>query len=809
MTSLLADVRFGLRILWRSPAFAAVAVLTLALGTGVNTAMFGALNAVVLRPLPCADPERVVVIEGRYEGRSSGAGDTSRPDYEDWRRDAQGFAGMAAASGWTFNLTGRPEPLRLEGARVSGDFFSILGVRARLGRLVAPADDEPGSPPVAVLGHDAWQRAFGGDAAVLGRVVILNGIAHTVVGVLPPGFVVPGLDHELWAPLANELTGAPRDARFLVTFGRLAEGVSLAQAQASLDVVTGRLAAEHPDTNRGWGGRVVPAHESLVGDVRPALLLLAAAVGVVLLIACANVSNLLLARAAARRREVALRAALGASTARLARQFLAENLVLASVSSALGLALARALLPVLRALAPGDVPRLDQARLDPAVLGFTLVVALATGAGLALVPVLQARRCELLPALREGDRGGSAALRSPLRRGLVVLETALALTLLVGGGLLVRSLRNVLAVPPGFDAARVAGASVFLAPPRYRDLASQRAFVRDVLAAVETLPGVERAATVSRLPLEGGAFMLKFQIEGRDVGRAEAAAASYRVVSSGYFQAMGIPVLEGRAPARTDSETSPPVVIVNRTFARRFWPGESPVGRRIRWIPEDDPAAPPRWHTIVGVVGDVRSAGLAEEEGPAAYVPFSQRVLPFVRDVSVVARAATDPGALLPSLRRALLAVDPDLPVYRARTLETVVSGSVETRRFNAALLEAFALLAFTLSMIGIYGVLSYTVGLRTREIGVRVALGASPAAVRRLVLKDGLGLAARGLALGLPLAMASSRLLEGMLFAVGPADPATLAVVSAAVFAAAALACHVPARRATRVDPTVALRHE
>jgi putative ABC transport system permease protein len=682
-------------------------------------------------------------------------------------------------------------------------------VRAPLGRTVQPADDRPDAPPVAVLGHEAWQRAFGGDAAVLGRVVVLNGISHTVVGVLPAGFAVPGLDHDLWAPLANELTGAPRDARFLVTFGRLAEGVDLARAQASLDLVAARLAAEHPDTNRGWGGRVVSAHESLVGDVRPALLMLAGAVGIVLLIACANVSNLLLARAAARRREVALRSALGASAGRLARQFLVENLVLALVSSALGVVLARGLLPVLRALAPGDVPRLDQARLDPAVLGFTLAMALATGAGLALVPVFQARRRELLPALREGDRGGSAALRSPLRRGLVVLETALALTLLVGGGLLVRSLRNVLAVPPGFDAGRVASASVFLAPPRYRDLASQRAFVRETLAAVEALPGVESAATISRLPLEGGTLSFKFQIEGRTDGRAEAPVGSYRLVSPAYFRTMGIPLLEGRATEPTDSETSPPVVIVNRTLARRYWPGESPIGRRLHWIPEDKPSAPPRWHTVVGVVGDVRSEGLAEEEGPAAYVPYAQRVLPFPRDVSVVVRVAADPGPSLPALRRALLAVDPDLPVYRARTLDAVVSGSVESRRFNATLLQSFASLALALAMIGIYGVLSYTVGLRTREIGVRVALGAPPSAVRRLVLEDGLGLAAGGLALGLPLALGLSRLLEGMLFAVRPWDPLTLGAVSGALVGAAALACHLPARRATRVDPAVALRHE
>lgn len=809
MTSLWADVRFGLRILGRSPGFAAVAVLTLALGTGVNTAMFGALNAVLLRPLPCADAERLVVIEGRYDGRSSGAGGTSVPDYEDWRREARGFAGMATASAWTFNLTGRPEPLRLEGARVSGDFFDVLGARARLGRVVEPADDRPGAAPVAVLGHDAWQRAFGGDPGILGRVVALNGIAHTVVGVLPAGFAVPGLDRDLWAPLANELTGAPRDARFLVTFGRLADGVGVAEAQASLDVVAARLAAEHPDTNRGWGGRVVPARESLVGDVRPALLMLAGAVGIVLLIACANVSNLLLARAAARRREVALRAALGASTGRLARQFLVENLLLAFGSAAIGLGLARALLPVLRALAPGDVPRLDQAGLDPAVLGFTVLVALATGAVLALVPVVEARRRELLPALREADRSASAALRSPLRRGLVVLETALALTLLVGGGLLVRSLRNVLAVPPGFDAGRVASASVFLAPPRYADLASQRAFVRDTLAVVEGLPGVQRAATISRLPLEGGTLTLTFQIEGRRVGRAEAPAASYRVVSPEYFRTMGIPLLEGRAPTATDTEASPPVVVVNRTLARRFWPGQSAVGRRIEWIPEDAPPAPPRWHTVVGVVGDVRSKGLAEDEGPAAYVPYRQRVLPFVRDVSVVVRSASDPGALLPPLRRALLAVDPDLPVYRARTLDAIVSGSVETRRFNAALLQTFALMALALAMIGVYGVLNYTVGQRTREIGVRIALGAPPAAVRRLVLADGLALVGRGLGLGLPLALASSRLLEGMLFAVRPWDPLTLAAVGAALLGAAALACDVPARRATRIDPIGTLRHE
>jgi predicted permease len=809
MRGTLADVRFGIRMLRRNRGFAAVAIVTLALGIGANTAMFSVLNAVVLRALPFPDPGRLVALQGRQGARILGLGGTSLPDFEDWRREARGFEGLATSSYWTFNLAGRGEPMRILGGRVSGDFFTVLGTPALLGRTLEPADDRAEAPAVIVLAHGLWTRAFAGDPHVLGTTLTLNGVPHVVVGVMPPGFAFPSPDQEMWGALSTEMSGAPRDARFLLTLGRLAQRATVADAQASLDVVAARLAAAHAGTNRGWGAHVVPLHEALFGSVRPALLMLAGAVGFVLLIACANVSNLLLARAAFRRRELAIRAALGASGARLARQLVAENLVLAAGGGALGLALAQLAVVMVRRLGPQDVPRLEEVSLDPAVLAFTCAVSAATGIVLGLLPALPAARGGLRPALSDADRAATAA-RSRLRRGLVVAETALALTLLVGGGLLVRSFHNLMAVPLGFDAPRLVSGTVLLAPPRYRGLAEQRAFVHDVLASAQELPGVVGAAMTSQMPLEAGPVRLKFAVEGRPVDRADAPSASYRAVSPSYFRTLGIPLRAGRPPADSDTAEAPPVVVVNEVMAARSWPGESPLGRRIAWIPEADPAqGAARWHTVVGVVGDVRSEGLHVPEGPAAYVPFPQRQLGFVRSASFVVRTVGDPAAAVAALRGAIRRVDPEQPVFNVGPVDAVVARSVAGRRFVTVLLEVFAGLAFALAVIGIYGLLSYTVGQRTREIGIRMALGAPRRRVFGLVVGDGLGLALAGVALGLPLAVLLARALGNLLFGVAPWDPATLALVSLGLAGSAVLACAVPARRALRVDPVVALRHE
>jgi putative ABC transport system permease protein len=800
MSTVLADLRYGCRMLIRNPAFTAVAVLTLGLGIGVNAAMFSVLNAVILRSLPYSDAERLVVINGVREGDRRTLS-VSLPDIEDWRQEVNGLSGLGALSYWTFNLSGQGLPERILGARVSGEFFELLGSRPYLGRALLPSDDRKEAPPVALLGYGLWQRVFGGDRAILGRTLLLNGMAHTVVGVMPPGFSYPTREQEMWAPLANEMLGVPRDARFMSALGRLAPGGDVKAVQASLDVVTARLAGAHPATNRGWSARVVSAHESLVGPVRPALLVLAGAVGIVFLIACANVANLLLARASAREREVAVRTALGASRWRLARQFMAENLVLALAGGALGIVLGRLGVAVLQRLSPGDIPRLEEAGLDLAVLGFALAVSLLAGLLLGLVPVVRASRAAPRASLGEGDR--TAGTRSRLRSSLVVVQMALALTLLVGGGLLVQTVRNLLSVPPGFESRRLLSLNVFLTPPRYRALEPQHAWVRQAVAAVERLPGVVSVATVSQLPLSDGPVRLKMAVEGRPFDRADAPAAAFRAVSPAFFATMGIPLLAGRVPAETDAETAPLVVAVNQAMVRRLWATESPLGHRIRFVNEE----PPRWYEVVGVVGDVKSRGLDAEEEPAAYVPFAQRMVPFVRGVSLVVRTAGEPMAQLPAIRNALLGVDAEQPVFGVRTLDEVLSRSVAGRRFQAVLLQAFAGLALLLSVIGIYGVLSDAVGRRTREIGVRMALGAQPAQVLRLILGEGMALALFGLALGLPASLALARTLKSFLFGITPGDPRTLVALSVVLALSALLAAYIPARRATRVDPMTALR--
>jgi putative ABC transport system permease protein len=586
---------------------------------------------------------------------------------------------------------------------------------------------------------------------------------------------------------------------------RLAPGATLDAAQASLAAVSAGQAAAHPETNRGWSARLVSAHESLVAPVRPALLMLSGAVGIVLLIACANVANLLLARASAREREVAVRLALGASRGRLARQFVTENLVLGAAGALLGLAIGRAGVAVLLRLSPGDIPRLDEAGLDLAVVGFTMAVSLAASAVLGLAPVIRVSRRGAEAGLQHGDR--VAGTRSRMRASLVVAQMALALTLLAGGGLLVRTLHNLLAVPPGFDAGRLLGVNAFLAPPRYRELGAQYAFVRDALAAVRGLPGVDAAATVSHLPLSDGPVRLKLVVDGQPFDRAAAVQVAFRAISPDFFRTMGIKVQAGRPVADTDDETAAPVVVVNEALARRVWPGEAALGRRLAFVNEADGGRTPRWYEVVGVVADVKSRGLDTDEEPVTYVSFAQRRISFVRAVSLVVRTKGDPRALLTDVRRALQRVDPDLPVFGARPLEDVVSQSVAGRRFQAVLLQAFAALALLLSMIGVYGVLSDAVGQRTREIGVRVALGAQPGQVLRLVLRHGLTLALGGLAVGIPAAVALSLALKSFLFGVAPGDPWTLLAVSVLLTASAVLAAYVPARRATRVDPMTALR--
>ena len=799
------DLRYAVRMLRRNPGFTLVTVVTLALGIGANTAIFSVVHGVVLRPLPYPDADRLVVLQGAHPERGTHPYATSRPDFEDWRAQTTSFESMAQFAYWTFNLTGREVPERLLGGRVGGAFFETLGAPALLGRALTADDDRGGREFVAVLAFGAWQRVFGGDPAVVGQAVTLNGRPHTIVGVMPATFRFPAEDVELWAPIGDQL-GTDRGSRFLFTFGRLHPDASLDDARGEMAVIARRLATDYPFSNSDWGLALVPAQDTIVGDVRPALLALLGAVGLVLLIACGNVASLLLARAASRQRELAVRAAIGAGRGRLIRQFLTEGLLLAAIGGSLGLALATWLVRLLTRQVTVELPRLDEVGIDATVGGFTLALSLSTTLLFGLLPALSGARTTPSQSLLESGRTLSGGGRHRLRTTLVVAEVAMALMLLIGGGLLVRSFTSLLAVDPGFDATNVLHMSVFLGPPDYREIEAQKAYATRALERIERLPGIAGVASVTQVPIVDSTSSLGFQIEGRAVPLSEAPAANYLAVSAGYFQTMRIPILRGRGVQRVDAAGAPLVVVINEAMARRFWPVADPIGHRIRWARESDDQG---WLTIVGVVASVRSRGLGVEEAPAVYAPYRQRAFPWLRWVSLVVRTEGDPEARIADVRRQLLAVDPNQPVYGIETLAATVDASIGTQRLNALLTSLFALLAATLAAIGIYGVVSYHVEQRTREIGLRRALGARPRDVVAAVVREGLTLSLGGIALGLAAALVLSRYLASLLFGIAPTDLLTYAVAPLLLLAVATLASIVPARRAARVDPMRALRTE
>ncbi len=808
--NIINDARFGLRLLRKSPGFAAVAVLTLALGVGANAAIFSVVHAVVLRPLPFREPDRLLVfVTSRSDSSAPSAASgsvtsTSLPDFDDWREQSASFDGLGLLSGWTFNLTGREVPERIYGARVSGSLFPVLAAKPLVGRTIEPDDDRSGRAEVAVLSYGLWQRLFGGDPRIIGQPMMMEGRPHLVIGVMPPGFHFPDTDTELWSAIKDNMSGMPRDGRFMVTAGRLKPGVSLATAQAELDTISARLADAYPLSNRGWRTRLVTARDALVADVKPAMFLLLGAVGLVLLIACANLSNLLLARVAARTRESAIRLALGATRGRIVSQMLAENLVVALIGGAVGVVFAFAATRTLVSLGPSDIPRLAETRVDATVLLFAFVVSLSAGAAPAVVPALKASRANLQPSLKEGSghAGGGVAHRAGAV--LIVAEVALAVTLAVAGGLLLRSFAAITAVSPGFDARSVLSLKVFLTPPRYRTIASGKAFVRDALDRIATVPGVDAVATVSHLPLGDPSSTLRFEIEGRPFGADEVPTTAYRAISPSYFDVLKIPLLRGRALTDANNESSQYVVVINDTMARRFFADRDPIGQRIRWARSDEDR---RWLTIVGVVADVRSTGLDRGEGPAVYAHYTQRLFTWLRWTTFTVRTHGEPLQYATPIRRALASVDPNQPVYQIAPLEQVLSQSVATRRFNTLLLDLFAGLALLLAAVGVYGTIGYWVAQRTREIGVRMALGATRGAIASMVVGKSAALTGLGVAIGIGLAAATTRLLATLLFQVSPVDPLTFAVVGALVTAVGIGAAYLPARRAARLDPVEVIR--
>ena len=812
---IIQDIRYAARLFLKTPGFSAVAVLTIGLGIGASTAIFTVVQGVLWRPLPYPDADRLVTVWQDLRAQGGPEDEWASPgNYADWRGERDLFQELAVITGWRPTMTGNGDAEPLVGEQVSHEYFGVLGITPLLGRGFAAADAVTNAPRVAVLGHALWTDRFGRDPAVLGRPIVLNGEPHEIVGVLPPRFrPVIAEDSVVWRPLRLDTATPARGAVFLRTVARLAPGLTLDGARGRAAALARRLEAAHPEFNEKTGIAIVPLHDRVVGEMRPGLQALTGAVACVLLIACANLANLLLARGAGRRRELAVRVALGASRWRVTRQLLTESLLLAAAGGLVGVLLSVWALDALVAMAPATAPRMSEIAIDRSVLAFAGLLTIATGLLFGLAPGIQAARLvphlpsafgRSAPAERRSGQGHLPG-RSPsahpsrgLRRVLVVAEIALALVLLAGAGLLLQTFLRLQATDLGFQPRGVLAG--FVNPPRTTYDTRERtiAYYDQLLDKAAALPGVRAAALASVLPLTGDTDVT-FEIEGGAPAGSPGTQPVmwYRLVSASYFETLGLRLVRGRGFAAGEAA---PSLVVNETLARRFFPGEDPVGRRVR----TDPAGP--WFTIIGVAADVRARGAREDARAEGYLPYGQAVEP---GMYVVVATDLPPARLAQPLRQAVLSIDRNVPVSDVVTLEEVVGDSIDAPRFVATLAAAFALLALVLAGVGIYGVMAYAVSQRTPEIGVRIALGAAPADVLGLIAADGLRLTGAGVAIGLAGAVAASRALRSQLYGVAPGDPGTLAAVALAIVAVAALACAVPARRATRVDPVVALRAE
>jgi putative ABC transport system permease protein len=810
MIQLLQDLRQSWRSFRAAPGAALTAVLALALGIGANTAIYSVVDGVLLRPLPFADPDRVLMIWQKDAHHGVPREWVSPANFLDWAKGTRTFSRLAAFSGGSFNLTGAGEPERLDGQRVSATLFPLLGVEAAIGRTFSPDEDRGGAPRVAVLSHRLWQRRFSSDPGIVGRSISLNGDSVTVVGVMPSRFRFPGVEDDLWVPLAFDAReAARRRSLILQVVGRLAPGATAEQARAEMETIARSLERAYPEMNSGMGAILVPLQEQMVGDVRTALWVLMGAVGFVLLIACANVAGIQLSRDAGRHREMAIRASLGATRLTLLRQRLTESVLLALAGGGLGVLLALWGSDLLQAGIPADIPRFGRIGIDGRVLAFTLGASLLTGLLFGVLPALVASRPDLNEALRDGARGTAGRARGRLRAGLVVGEMAAALVLLVGAGLLMRSFANVRAIDPGFIPDSLLTLRMDLPQAKYGEPAKRKEFYRRVVERVEALPGVRRAGLITFLPLtfQGGTFA--FLVEGRPVPPSgQEPYAVYRVVSPGLFGTMGIPLLRGRTFTDRDDERAPLAVIISDTMARRFFPGRNALGKRIAFGvgPPDRDAD---WVTIVGVAADVRQFDLDGDPRPAVYVPYAQEPLFWFAPRDLVVRAASPPLFLATAVREVIRAIDSDQPVSNVRGMDEVVSEASARRRFSMLLLGAFAVSAVVLAVLGIYAVVAQSVAQRTQEIGIRMALGARPSQVFRLLAGQGARLALAGVCLGLAGSLVLTRLMGSLLFGVTPTDPMTFLVTALALPAVAVLASFVPARRATRVDPMIVLRCE
>jgi predicted permease len=806
MESLRQDLRYAIRTWLRSPFFTGIAILAMALGIGANTAIFSVVNTILLRPLPYPNAERLVRI---WETEAELAKAPITPaDFLDWRQQSQSFEQLAAFRSQSFNVTGGQEPERIRGARVSANFFLLLGVQPALGRSFTEDEDQPGHNQLLVLSDELWRRRFGADPHIIGTTLLVNDRSYTVIGITPRGATFPTKQAEMWTPNAfSDAEKKTRRTHYISAIGRLKPNVTLAQAQAEMTGIAGRLEQQYPTSNSKVGVKLVSLKEEVVGNVQPVLMILLVTVICVLLIACGNVANLLLARAVTRQKEIAVRNALGASRLRIIRQMLTESILLSLAGGALGLILAFAGVYLLVELKPTNIPRLAEIHLDARALAFTLLLSLLTGLLFGTFPALHASTPDLNESLKEGARYHSPGPgQHRLRNLLVVAEVALSLVLLIGAGLLIKSFLRLRNVDLGFDQHNLLTMEIALPPSKYADSQKQVAFFQQALEGVKSMPGVQQVAAISDLPLLGGNSTI-FQVEGRPVvNQGEKPLTEYRLISADYFQAMSIPLLKGRLFTERDNKAALGVVIINQTLASRFFPGQEPLGKRIGL------SDPPDWREIVGVVRDVRDYGPDTEPNPECYVPYLQNAPDYVASttssMALVVHTA-EPASLTSVVRHQIQTLDKDQPISNLRTMEDLLAETVAQRRFNMLLLSIFAALALLLAAVGVYGVINYSVTQRTHEFGVRMALGAEPRDVIKLVLSQGMKLTATGIILGLVAAFAITRTLSSLLYGVTATDPAVFLLVSLLMAAIALLASYHPARKATKLDPMIALGTE
>jgi putative ABC transport system permease protein len=824
VTTLLQDLRYGLRVLGKSPGFAIVAVLSLALGVGANTAVFSVVNAVLLRSLPFSHPERLVKIVASNRGVGARDIGLSVPEFDDLRSRAGVFEQVTVTQGGPTNVTGGDRPQHLELLEVSPNYFSMLGISAEIGRVFGPGDEAQGFAEAAVISDSLWARGFGRDPGVLGRKMQLDNDPYTIVGVLPPGFRHPGnkvaTDVEVW--ITAGFRGVPfpqpvRTLRFLPeAIGLLTPGISLEQAQSRLDAFASELRAEYATdypAGSDWSIEVEPLQESLVGNVRPMLLVLMGAVVLMILLASVNVANLLLARASGRQREMAVRLALGASRARMIRQLFAESMILSLLSSVVGVLTAVAALHFVQLL-PARIPRLAEVQMDWTVLSFALLVSLVAGLGFGLVPALQSSKAEIAVAMREGGRGsGTSAKTNRLRGLLIASESALAVVLMVGAGLLLRTFWGLLQENPGFNPSRIVAANLYLPVPnnpdmdRYAQPEFFNPFVREAVRRVSAIPGVDLASMTTDLPVTDLAWRRPVNIEDRPDESGKGLISEVTSVTPDYFKVLEASLVRGRYFTEDDDGGKHPVAIVDETTARTYWPDHDPIGRRLS-VRSTREANPP-WCTVVGVIKDIKSGGLDQSGTPHIYRPIYQFRGTRTLSLNVTVRTSLSATNLEPQIRREIQAVDPDLPIFNVRTMNEVIDGSLASRRFSAELVGVFAVVALLLASVGLYGLLAYMVGQRSHEIGVRMALGAMPSTIGKMIVSRGAGLASIGVGIGLILSGLMAPLISSVLYGVRPLDPDVFIAVPAILMVVALLASYIPAWRAARVNPIVALRRE